>query len=218
MPNYCTNCVSVKAEPKKIAILVSAIKWRWLFETLIPQEYDVVLDWVLEDYYWYLHRNVSINWEPYNWKDDWFEECPYEQKWYTFRNKERGSKRDVCDDVILNMEYNVKEWRLEVDYDSAWSPQLEWRQKLSELIWFEVHIEFSEPWMWFSWIFDYENWEEVHSEEWSEDPYYGHWKECPTCWCFCDDQNPDDWLDEKHTRCIWCDDVLDTNHLQHEQD
>ena len=114
------------------------------------------------------------------------------------------------------MEYSVKEWRLQVDYDSAWSPQLEWRQKLSELIWFEVHIEFSEPWMWFSWIFDYENWEEVHSEEWSEDPYYGHWKECPTCWCFCDDQNPDDWLDEKHTRCIWCDDVLDTNHLQHE--
>ena len=33
---------------------------------------------------------------------------------------------------------------------------------------------------------------------------------------FCDDQNPDDWLDEKHTRCIWCDEVLDTNHLQHE--
>ena len=216
MPNYCTNSVHVKAEPKSIAIIVSAIKWRWLFESLIPQDEDVILDWLLEDYYWYSHRDVSKDWKPNDYEADWFKECPYKQLWYNFRRNNWWSKRDVVPDIILYRDYNIEKWDLHIDYDSAWCPQLEGRQYISELLNAKVHIEFSEPWMWFSWIYDYENWVEVHAEDWSEDPYYGHGKECPTCWAFCDDDNPDDRLDEKHTRCVWCDEILDTNHLQHD--
>ena len=198
MANYCTNCVSVHAEPRSIAILVSAIKWRWLFETLIPYDEETLYDCLLEDYYWISNK------DGHDYKDDWFKDRPYLQRRYNFRNKYWWSKRDVVDDVILHMEYDIKKWDLYVDYDSAWSPQLDWRQTLSEKLNLEVNIEFSEPWMWFSWRFKFKDWEEIDSEERDEDPYYGHGKECPTCWCMCDDYNPDDWLDEEHTKCIYC--------------
>lgn len=204
MPNYCTNSVRVKAEPRNIAIIVSAIKWKWLFESLIPQDTETILDGILEEYYGYLHRDCSKGWEPHIWQDDWFEECPYKQKWYNFRIKNWWSKRDVEQWIVLYMDYNIQEWRLEVDYDSAWSPQLEWRKYVSKLLKAEVYIEYSEPWMNFSWRQRINNWKITEDTFFNDDAYYWHWKECPTCWSFHDDENPDDWTNEEHTKCIWC--------------
>lgn len=216
-PNRCSNHVVIQAKPEEIKKIIDAITGEWLFKTFIPYSKEVLDDIELEKKYGFWNRDVRIDWAPRDWKEDWYTECPYKQLW---RHREYNNwwtkwefQLDNIDD--LNWTYNIEEWRMDFFYDSARWPHYKVRPVISEKC--NAHIEVSreEPGMNFSWEAEYHNWVEESFIEY-KDAYFWNGKECSICWCFCDDSNPDEWLDEEHTICIWCDDVLDTNHLQHE--
>lgn len=217
MPNRNSNHVMITASHEDIKRIVDAITGEWLFKTFIPYPQEVLDDIELEKKYGYWNRDVRTDWKPRDWKEDGYTECPYKQLWYNWQYDNWWTKRDFILNNIdeLNWYYDEKDWSLDFFYDSAWWPHFKARPIISEKCHAHITVEYEEPSMNFSWIMEYKNWEEIRDEQY-EDAYFWHGKECPTCWAFCDDENEDDWLDEKHTRCIWCDEILDTNHLQHE--
>ena len=219
MPNWNSNHVMITASRKDIKRIVDAITGEWLFKTFIPYSQEVLDDIELEKKYGYWNRDVRTDWEPRDWKEDGYTERPYKQLWRQWQYDNWWTKRDFILNNIdeLNWYYDEKDWSLDFFYDSAWWPHYKARPIISEKCHAHITVEYEEPSMNFSWIMEYKNWEEIKDEQY-EDAYFGHGKECPTCWAFCDDENEDDWLNEEHTRCIWCDEILDTNHLQHEQD
>lgn len=219
MPNWNSNHVMITASRKDIKRIVDAITGEWLFKTFIPYSKEVLDDIKLEKKYGYYDRDVRKDWEPRDWKEDWYTERPYKQLWRQWQYDNWWTKWDFILNNIdeLNWYYDEKDWSLDFFYDSAWWPHYKARPIISEKCHAHITVEYEEPSMNFSWIMEYKNWEEIQDEQY-EDAYFGHGKECPTCWAFCDDENEDDWLNEEHTRCIWCDEILDTNHLQHEQD
>ena len=217
MPNWNSNHVMITASRKDIKRIVDAITGEWLFKTFIPYPQEVLDDIELEKKYGYWNRDVRKDWEPRDWKLDWYTEKPYKQLWRQWQYDNWWTKWDFVLNNIdeLNWYYDEKDWSLDFFYDSAWWPHYKARPIISEKCHAHITVEYEEPSMNFSWIMEYKNWEEIQDVQY-KDAYFWHGKECPTCWVFCDDENEDDWLNEEHTRCIWCDEVLDTNHLQHE--
>ena len=217
MPNWNSNHVMITASREDIKKIVDAITGEWLFKTFIPYPQEVLDDIELEKKYGYWNRDVRKDWEPRDWKLDWYTERPYKQLWRQWQYDNWWTKRDFILNNIdeLNWYYDEEDWSLDFFYDSAWWPHFKARPIISEKCHAHITVEYEEPSMNFSWIMEYKNWEEIRDEQY-EDAYFGHWKTCPTCWCMCDDENEDDWLNENHTRCVWCDEVLDTNYLQHE--
>ena len=217
MPNWNSNHVMITASREDIKKIVDAITGEWLFKTFIPYQQEVLDDIELEKKYGYWNRDVLTDWEPRDWKEDGYTERPYKQLWRQREYDNWWTKRDFILNNIdeLNWYYDEEDWSLDFFYDSAWWPHYKVRPIISEKCHAHITIEYEEPSMNFSWIMEYKNWEEIQDVQY-EDAYFWHGKECPTCWVFCDDENEDDWLNEEHTRCIWCDEVLDTNNLQHE--
>lgn len=216
-PNRNSNHVLIHAQPEQIKRIIDAITGEWLFQTFIPYSKEVLDDIELEKKYGYWNRDVRKDWEPRDWKLDWYKECPYKQLWHHREYDNRWTKREFKLDSIddLNWYYNIEEGRMDFFYDSAWWPHYKARPIISEKCNAHITVEYEEPSMNFSWVMEYENWEEIQDVQY-EDAYFGRGKECPTCWCFCDDENEDDWLNEEHTRCVWCDDVLDYNNRHHD--
>ena len=182
-------------------------------EKLIPYPKHVLEDLKLE------HKCNEVESE-YTKEHDWQfksfrEEYPYKQLWYHWQIENWWQKWWLCD-IYLEREDNDSEvqscclyWR------TPWWPESPVVKKLSEVFDCDIEYCFEEPWMCFSWIYNYSKWE-LESEVEYDDPFYWHSKECPTCWALCDDENEDDWLDDEHTKCIWCEENLDTNNQEHE--
>lgn len=210
MPNWNSNHVVIQAEPEDIKKIIDAITGEWLFQTFIPYPKEVLDDIELEKKYGYYDRDVRTDWEPKDWKEDGYTECPYKQLRHHREYENRGTKWDfILEDIDdLNWSYNIEEGRMDFFYDSAWWPHYKVRPIISEKCNAHIEIEREEPSMNFSWEAEYHNWVEESFTQY-EDAFFGHGKECPTCWAFCDDECEDDWLDRDHTRCIWCDDVLE---------
>ena len=217
MPNRNSNHVIITASRKNIKRIVDAITGKWLFKTFIPYSQEVLDDIELEKKYGYRERDVRKDWEPRDWKEDWYTECPYKQLWRQREYDNWWTKRDFELNNIdeLNWYYDEKDWSLDFFYDSAWWPHYKARPIISRECHAHITVTYEEPSMNFSWILEYKNWEEILDEQY-DDAYFGHGKECPTCWAYCDDSNEDDWLNDEHTKCVWCDEILDTNHLEHE--
>lgn len=184
-------------------------------EKLIPYPKHVLEDLELE------HKCNEVE-SKYREEHDWQfksfrEEYPYKQLWYNRQCENWWQKWWLCD-VYLNWIDN-NNWVQEccLSWRTPWWPELPVVKKLSEVFDCDIEYCFEEPWMWFSWIYNYSKWE-LESEQDYNDSFYWHGKKCPTCWAYCDDSNEDDWLNDEHTKCVWCDEILDTNNLQHEQD
>ena len=207
----------ITASHEDIKKIVDAITGEWLFKTFIPYPQEVLDDIELERKYGYRERDVRTDWEPRDWKEDGYTECPYKQLWRQREYDNWWTKRDFELNNIdeLNWYYDEKDWSLDFFYDSAWWPHYKARPIISRKCHAHIIVEYEEPSMNFSWIMEYNNWEEIQDVQY-KDAYFGHGKECPTCWAYCDDENPDDWLNDEHTKCVWCDEILDTNHLEHE--
>ncbi len=186
-------------------------------EKLIPYSKEVLDDIELEKKYGFFDRDIRKDWEPRDWKEDGYTECPYKQLWYNWQYKNWWQKWWLCDIYLEWKDNNEGVQECCLSWRTPWWPEAPVVKKLSEVFDCDIEYCFEEPWMWFSWIYNYSKWE-LESEQDYNDSFYWHGKECPTCWAYCDDENEDDWLDDEHTRCIWCDEILDTNHLQHEQD
>ena len=217
MANICENHVHVEAKPEVIERMVKAIKWEWLFEEFVPYDEETKKDIELEKIYGYYNRDCSKDWKPKDWTEDWYTECPYKQLWYSFRNKYRWSKWDIIDcDILYRMDYNIENGRLTMDFESAWCPHIEWREKISKDTWCKVHLEFSETWMEFSWIYVRDWWELIQQDDREWDAYYGNWKRCSICNTMRDNENSDDWMDEAHTVCIYCEWFLNRKEDKHE--
>lgn len=217
MPNRNSNHVIITASRENIKRIVDAITGEWLFKTFIPYPQEVLDDIELEKKYGYRNRDVRKDWEIRDWKKDWYTERPYKQLWRQWQYDNWWTKRDFVLNNIdeLNWYYDEEDWSLDFFYDSAWWPHYKARPIISEKCHAHITVTYEEPSMNFSWILEYKNWEEILDEQYN-DAYFGHGKECPTCWAYCDDSNEDDWLNDEHTKCVWCDEILDTNNLQHE--
>lgn len=216
-PNRNSNHVIITASRENIKKIVDAITGEWLFKTFIPYSKEVLDDIELEKKYGYYDRDVRKDWEPRDWKEDWYTERPYKQLWRQREYDNWWTKRDFVLNNIdeLNWYYDEEDWSLDFFYDSAWWPHYKARPIISEKCHAHITVTYEEPSMNFSWIIEYKNWEEILDEQY-EDAYFGHGKQCPTCWAYCDDSNEDDWLNDEHTKCVWCDEILDINHLEHE--
>ena len=182
-------------------------------EKLIPYPKHILDDLELEHK---CHEAESKYRQEHDWQFKSFrKEYPFKQLWYNRQCENWWQKWWLCD-IYLEWKDNDKEVQdCYMYWWTPWWPEYPVVRRLSEEFDCDIEYGFDEPWMWFSWVYEYSKWELITCDDY-DDAYYGHWKECPTCGCMCDDDNPDDWLNHEHTRCIWCDDVLDTNHLQHE--
>lgn len=209
MPNWVSNIVRIKVdEPKQMDLIIDSIRGDGLFQTFIPWTDEVRKDRDLERLYWWNWMEWrKKHWFLDNWlsrREAWYKECPYKQLWYGWQVKNWWAKRDFKENEKWTPDYIDEDWTwCEIYYDSPRRPHLLWRQKISEILWCTIEIEYSEPWCDFSWEVRY-IWWLIDEEEYYNDAFFGHWKECPSCWCVCDDMNEDDWQDREHTKCIWC--------------
>ena len=219
MPNWCFNNVTIKVKkPEDIQEIISAVRGEWLFQHFIPWSDEVRKDWILECVFGRngaeirekLKSTKDFKSPMLDWKEEWFEECPYQQKWYNWQINNWWAKRDFREE---NFEPDMQVWKNEFEfcYDSPRSPHLEGREKISERLKCEVWLNFDEPGNWFSWSYHWIDWDLIDQEDF-EDWYYWNWYNCEICWAQYDLSNPDDWYEQadyvwgtgKKNICIYC--------------
>lgn len=218
MPNWCFNSVRIKVKrAEDIQEIISAVRGEWLFQHFVPWSDEVRKDYIIECIFGYNwaevreklkstkdHRQPMLDW-----KEEWFEQCPYTQKWYHWQINNWWAKRDFVEENFTPDE----EGELEIwfSYDSPWSPHLEWREKISERLKCEIWLSFDEPGCCFSWERHWIDWDLVEYDDY-DDAYYWNWKECEICWWTYDLSNPEDWYEQadfvwgtgKRNICVNC--------------
>ena len=193
MPNRCYNHVKIEASPKVIDEIKKTIYKKSWFKNFYPIPKELELsESPPQRQFWednVLLKQRIIRFKKLYWAKDWYD-------WTT---KNWWTKRDVVVSIL-----NETDTSLELEFDSARSPPTEALLKLSEIYtWALITHKFSEEWNYFSWIYEYKNWEIISQEDF-EDPYFGGWKMCEVCWRKYDPDNEEMRYDEDQTICIYC--------------
>ena len=218
MPNRCTNSVRLSCKSHAdLDKILNAIRGIWLWKTFIPRPKEVQDDWDLEVKYGWANweeERLEKYWykDPRDWKEDWYEKCPYKQLWYNWQHDNWWSKWDFSESENWMPDiYEWDNWKVycELFYESARTPHLPLREKVSKEVWCRVELSFDEPWCDFSWEYIWDDWDLIQQVDY-DDWFYGNWKECCICKWKYDNSNPDDWWDEHHTVCIYCWEDLDS--------
>lgn len=217
MPNRCENTVWITVKkPEDLDKIIQAIRGDGLFATFVPRDDDIRKDWMLEMLYWWngyewrKEHNFPEMW--LDWKKEWYSECPYKQLWYDWQRKHWWAKRDFQDEKFEP--HDKTETYMQFRYESPWCPHYEWRQQISEKLWCQIDLSYSEPWCNFSWEIRRIDWDEVRYNHRDDDAYFWNWKRCCICGWIYDNECDDDWYDIHHSLCQRCAGDLDPKKLK----
>lgn len=125
---------------------------------------------------------------------------PYKQLWYNWRIQNRWSKWGLCECEAFPTWFGDE---LELQFWTAWSPQIPVFKKLSKKYHCSVSYDYDEPWCWFSGSCKWVDWEEMYREEY-DDAYYWEWVVCSKCWLVFDWTNEENWTNLDLHLCYDC--------------
>ena len=145
MPNWCANTVSFSHEDTaQIARLVNAFNGEGLFKEFIPVPKELQETTA--------PNNVNA--------DELIEKYGYPD-WYSFQATEWGTKWDVSAEDHNRAEYTDGDTTVTISFDTAWSPPMEFYQKLTDMG-FTVDAYYYEPGMAFCGSWSSENGDELY--------------------------------------------------------
>lgn len=220
MPNYCDwHIVFSKLSEKNARKLRDCINKNKFCETVSPQSKEVLADKRLEHKYYKAEKEYKErNWI-YPSADDYKklrEKYPFKQLWYDWNCHNWGTKWGMCDASMTKLGRNsAGEYQFTVDFWTARSPlSIDVLEKCSKKFDCDIYYEYSEPWMWFSWIQEYSKWE-LTLDNYRDDPYYWEVRVCLGCDHSYGDTNEEDWYDWHHFICYNCWTRLVNEYAQH---
>lgn len=192
--------ISGLTEEQKERISRWAKNW-CLCSMIIPYTKEVKEDTKNEEmYYKELEKLKKTKWRTKEEDEKLKQKYPHKWLRYNWRVANWWSKWELCDCAVFP---GWLEGSLELQFWTAWSPQIPVFQKLSKKYHCSVSYDYDEPWCFFSGRYKWIDWEEMYGEEY-DDPYYWEWEVCSKCWLVFDWTNEEDWSNLDLHICYDC--------------
>ena len=147
MPNWVSNYVTVEGNPE----LVTELKKQVSAPYVMPVQSRGDLNYIIEDQevkadfsFWNVIRPIDMEAYPLqparselspndpNWWADTQAKAKVDNSWYSWNNRNWGTKWDATNPELVNEEENGENLVLVYQFDTAWAPPLPVMEKLSE--------------------------------------------------------------------------------------